>query len=183
MNAVTHISGNIYANKSAPLRALQHLITFVGMHVAHPLADGPFSYKQATWQRYETEVEFYRTIAESAFYIAYCDDEIDGQTALQIMYAMLRRRPVIITGKLRYARSLSLFARQTLARHAGEFHRVSLDDLELAELSLLLRTRRPKSYGLTDTEKLLMKSLLRAHFRRIAASSPIPSAPASPARQ
>lgn len=169
MNAVTHVSGNIYTSKSAPLRALRHMFAFIGIHVAHPLADGSFLYRRGVWERYEAEVDFYQKIADSAFYIVYCDNEIDEQTSLQIMYAMLKRRPVIVTGEPMFSRSLSFFARTTISRHLNDFHSIHLDELELAELSLLLRTRRPRSYGFTDSEKVLIKACVRAHFRDIVA--------------
>ena len=100
MNVATQISGSIRPGNTA-LRAFKSMFTFIGISVAHPTEDESLFYEadaQAAWRKYDNELEFYRSIAASSFHIVYNDGEINDEIGLQILYAMLKRRPILMTG-------------------------------------------------------------------------------------
>lgn len=169
MRIVTQISGNTHRS-SPPLRALQSILTLIGIDITHPSRDESFFYKTdsfAAWRVYDAELLFYESIARSPFHIVYSDSVIDEQTGLQIAYAMLKNRPIIITGTLVFNPAISPFIRETIAKHTYAFHLVNLADLDLVELSILLNKIKPIDYDLSQHEMVLIKAQEKAHFRKL----------------
>lgn len=169
MNVVTQISGNIRPGNMA-LRALKSMLAHIGINVTHPTADESLFYEadaNAMWRRYDNEVEFYRSIADSSFHIIYNDGEIDEEVGTQIAYAMLKNRPIIMTGAPRFADNLSLFIRDTIKKHLHYFHVMKLPELELTELSQLLHKLKPTNYSLSKSEQVLINARVRALFRNL----------------
>jgi len=173
MNVATQISGNIRPGNKA-LIALRTMLTHVGINVAHPEKDEPLFYgadPSTVWQRYDKELEFYNSIGKSSFHIVYNDGEINNEIGLQILYAMLKGRPVLITGKPVFAANCNLFVRDTLQKHLREFHSINLPELELTELSLLLHKLKPTSYSLSKNEKVLINAGVKMFFRNLLAEA------------
>lgn len=169
MNVATQISGNIRPGNTA-LRALKSMLSYVGIIVTHPTADESLFYEtdaNAAWRQYDNELEFYRSIADSSFHIIYNDGEIDNEIGLQIVYAMLKNRPILMTGMPVFASDLSLFIRDTIKKHMRDFHFVKLAELELTELSLLLNQLKPTNYNLTKSEKILINARVKSLFRSL----------------
>lgn len=169
MSVVTQISGNIYPNNS-PLRSLKSILTLVGIHVAHPSRDESLFYEtdsHTAWRQYDQELHFYKSIADSPFHTMYNDGPIDNQIALQINYAMLKNRPILMTGELLFSPKINLFLRNTITKHAHRFHAVKLAELELTELSLLLSRLKPMDYSLSKSERVLINAGVRMHFRHL----------------
>lgn len=167
MNVATQISGNIRPGNKA-LLALKSMLTHIGINVAHPIKDESFFYKTDTsmsWQHYDKELEFYDAIARSSFHIVYNDGAIDNETGLQILYAMLKERPILMTGAPVFAKDLNLFLRDTLKKHLQEFHSINLPELELTELSKLLSKLKKTNYSLSKNEKVLINAKVKALFR------------------
>lgn len=169
MNVATQISGKILPGNKT-LIAFRSMLAHIGINVAHPSSDESLFYTDANavWRQYEQELAFYRAIAGSSFHIVYADDRIDNKTGLQILYAMLKERPIVITGTPQLADNLNLFIRDTLAKHLDEVHVISLPEFELTELSLLLHKLKPVNYNLSKGEKTLISAATRALFRSLA---------------
>lgn len=169
MNIATQISGNIHPGNSA-LRALKSMLTLIGIHVTHPSRDESLFYEadsRATWRQYDNELAFYNSIADSPFHIVYNDGAIDDEIARQISYAMLKKRPILMTGAPTFSSSLSPFIRSVIIKHIHSFHSVNLPNLELTELSLLLGKLKPTDYSLSKNEKVLINAQVKAHFRNL----------------
>jgi hypothetical protein len=169
MNVATQISGNIRPGNKA-LTALRIMLTHVGINVAHPEKDEPLFYGADTgmvWQHYDKELEFYDSIGKSSFHIVYNDGTIDNEIGLQILYAMLKERPVLMTGAPVFSDDLNLFIRDTLQKHLREFHSVNLPELELTELSRLLYKLKPTNYSLSKNEKVLINAGVKMLFRNL----------------
>ena len=169
MSVVTQISGNIHPGNT-PLSALKSMLTLIGIHVTHPSRDESLFYKansHTAWQLYDTELTFYSSIAKSPFHIIYNDDAIDKEVGLQIAYAMLKDRPILMTGAPALAESLSLFTREVITKHIHSFHAVDLPNLELTELSKLLVKLKPTDYSLSKSEKILINAQVKTHFRNL----------------
>jgi hypothetical protein len=167
MNVVTQISGNILPGNT-PLRALKSMLGLIGIHVAHSSRDESLFYEadsHAAWRQYDNELAFYRSIAHSPFHIIYNDGLIDEEIALQIAYAMLKDRPILITSPADLSEKVSSFIRGVITRHVHSFHSASLSELELTELSLLLNKLKPTDYSLSKNEKVLINAQVKTHFR------------------
>jgi len=169
MSVATQISGNIRPGNLA-LHALKNMLTYIGIHVTHPTADESLFYEtdaHAGWQQYDHELTFYNSIAGSSFHIIYNDGEIDEEIGMQILYAMLKNRPILMTGAPVLSTDLNLFVRDTIKKHLHEFHSINLAELELTELSILLHKLQPISYSLSKSEKVLINARLRRLFRNL----------------
>jgi hypothetical protein len=169
MNVATQIGGHIYPDSTA-LLALKNMFTQLGISVTHPTPDESLFYTDsvnAAWQQYNSELFFYESIADSAFHVIYNDEKIDKDMARQILYAMLKNQPIVMTGKPVFARDVSSFARELITRHADTFHFVDLPELELTELSKLFSKVKPVDYNLLGSEKILINARIKAHFREL----------------
>lgn len=169
MNVATQISGKILPGNKT-LIAFKSMLAHIGINVAHPSGDESLFYTNANaaWQRYDQELAFYRAIASSSFHIIYADEAIDNQTGLQMLYAMLKERPIIVTGTPTFANKLNPFIRDTLTKHIHEVHVINLPEFELTELSMLLHKLKPVSYNLSKGEKTLITAGIRMLFRNLA---------------
>lgn len=180
MSVATQISGNIQPDNKT-FSALRSMLAHIGIKVAHQINDESLFYanKSEIWRHYNQELEFYNSIAHSSFHIVYNDGAIDDETGLQILYAMLKGRPILMTGAPIFADNLNLFIRDTLKKHMREIHSINLPELELAELSLLLHKLKPTTYSLSKSEKILINSRVKQLFRNLLgeASAPKPTAP------
>lgn len=169
MNVATQISGNIRPGNKA-LFALKSMLAHIGINVAHPAKDESLFYEtdaSAAWQQYDKELEFYEAISRSSFHIVYNDGSIDDEIGLQILYAMLKNRPILMTGAPVFADDLNLFTRETIKKHLHDFHSINLPELELTELSQLLQKLKPVSYSLSKSEQVLINTRVKGLFRHL----------------
>lgn len=169
MNISTQISGHIY-RESAHLHTFTHLLIQLGIQVAYPDQDESFFYKadlNAAWRHYNRELEFYESIASSSFHVLYNDGPISDDTALEILYAVLKNRPIVVIDTLVFAKNVSSFGRDLIMQHAEKFHMVDVPELELSELNELLRAIKPIDYHLLGSERLLISAQIKAHFRAL----------------
>ena len=169
MNVATQISGNIRPDNEA-LHSFISMLTLIGIHVTQPLSDESLFYgsdKIAAWQHYNQEFGFYESIAQSAFHIIYNDDVIDNEIGLQILYAMSKDRPILMTGAPHFSESLSPFVKGLIVMHLPLFHSAKLPELDLPDLQLLLGKLRPVDYKLTKSQNILIASMVKAHFREL----------------
>ena len=169
MNVATQISGHIYPH-STSLLALKKMFTQLGIYVAHPSQDEPLSYTahvNAAWRQYDTELSFYEAVAESAFHVLYNDEKINDDVSRQILYAMVKNRPIVMTGKPIFSSEVSAFTRKLITSHMDQFHMVDLPELELTQLSHLFGKIKPVDYNLQGSEKILINARIKAHFREL----------------
>jgi hypothetical protein len=101
----------------------------------------------------------------------YNDGPINNEIGLQVLYAMLKERPILMTGAPLLADNLNLFIRDTLTKHVHEFHSINLPELELTELSILLTKLKPASYRLSKGEKVLIATRIKGFFRDLVSET------------
>jgi hypothetical protein len=169
MNVVTQISGNIRPGNIA-LHALKDMLTHIGINVTHSTLDESLFYKpdKATaWHEYESELAFYESIANSSFHIIYNDGVIDDKIGSQILYAILKGRPVVMTGAPDFDDSINPYMKKLIKQHMPLFHSIKLPELDLIELSNLLRKLEATDYKLSTSQKILIKSHIKSHFRSL----------------
>ncbi|HEY5695679.1 MAG TPA: hypothetical protein VIQ80_02485 [Candidatus Saccharimonadales bacterium] len=172
MNVATQISGVIQPGNKTFI-ALKSMLSHIGINVAHQINDESLFYANTSqaWQHYEQELAFYRAIASSSFHIVYNDQPINNEVGLQILYAMLKGRPIVMTGAPTFERNLNPFIRETLTKHLREFHSINLPELELTELSMLLHKLKTTTYSLSKHEKVLINAGVKALFRSFHAKN------------
>lgn len=169
MNTATQISGNIRPNNKA-LHALKSMLFQLGIQVTHAGSDELFFYdadEDIVWQKYNSELAFYESIANSAFHIIYNDEAIDEGIASEILYALIKNRPILMTGAPAFADDLSPFMRDIIIRHLPQFHSINLPELELTEIDVLLRKLETTNYHLTSSEKIHINNRIKMHFRTL----------------
>lgn len=170
MSTITQISGNIHPDNRA-LHTLQGVFAQLNIRVTHPSADELFFYNRkdpdTTWQRYDNELSLYKSISNSPFHIIFNDGKIDQNVGRQILYAMTKKRPILMTGAPVFASSVTPFTRDLIKAHVWQFHSINLPELEASEMKLLISKLIPKDYKLSENEKVLIHSQTKAHFRRL----------------
>lgn len=164
----TQISGNIRPGNNA-LDAIINTLGTIGVHAANPSDDGLFhiNSQHPAWHHYDTELALYESIAEAPFHIILNDGEIDESVGRQILYALSKNRPIIMTGVPKFDADISPFTRETILNHVSQFHAINLAGLEKDEMQRLIDAVSPQDYQLTDSEKILIRAKIRSHFRRL----------------
>ena len=104
-------------------------------------------------------------MAESSFHIIYNDGSIDDKIGSQILYAILKGRPIVMTGAPDFDDSISPYMKSIIEQHMPLFHSINLPELDLIELSHLLRKLEATDYKLSTSQKILIKSHIKTHFR------------------
>lgn len=167
MTVATHISGNIRPNNQA-VDTLVSMLGNLGVRAAHP-ADESFyiNSQHPAWHHYDTQLALYESIAQSPFHIVFNDGAITEDVGRQILYALLKERPILMTGAPTFDTSLSPFAKDIIVKRINQFHSVLLPGLEQSEMNELIKRVKPINYHLNENEKVLIRSRVKAHFRRL----------------
>lgn len=173
MTISIQISGNIQANNQAYLSFL-HTLAHLGILTTHSVREEPSAYRATKniWQGYGEEVAFYESIARSPFHIIYNDAEINDRVGSQILYAILKNRPIIMTGTPIFSQQLHPFISEVIVNHFHDFHSINLPQLDLSELQELFGKLKRTNYRLTRSEEVLMRAQIRAHFRALLIEYP-----------
>ena len=173
MNVATQISGNIRPNSNT-FASLVSLLAYIGIYVTQSPADESLFYApeaNEAWQQYNEALDFYESIAHSAFHIVSADEPITQETGLHILYAMTKNRPIVTTGALHFSATLSPFIKGIVAKHGALFHSVNPATLDLPDLQRLLGTLQPTDYRLSKTQHILIASMVKTHFRTLLESA------------
>lgn len=169
MNVATQISGNIQPGNTA-LQTLRDMLVHIGINVTHSALDESLFYKPdktTAWHEYESELSFYDSIANSSFHIIYNDGAIDDKIGSQILYALLKGRPIIMSGAPHFDEDLSPYIKNLIERHLPLFHSISLPELDLIELSNLLRKLEATDYKLSTSDKILIKTHIKNRLKKL----------------
>ena len=167
MSAATQISGNIQPNNAA-FKNLLAMLTKLGIYVEHSPKNRPSFYDtelQLAWQQYNNQLALYESIADSTFHIIYNDGPIDDDIGSQILYAVLKNRPVVMAGAPTFTDDIHPFVREIIIKQMRHFHSVLLGELELDDLDTLLKQLKPTTYSLSNSQKVLIHAHIKAHFR------------------
>jgi hypothetical protein len=167
MSVATQISGNIHPNNSA-FKALITMLMQLDVTVEHSPKNKPSFYDtelQLAWQHYNNQLSVYESIAESTFHIVYNDGPIDDEIGSQILYAILKNRPVVMTGAPIFSKDINPFVRETIIEHLHHFHSILLTELELDELDSLLKQLKATDYHLSNSKRILIHAHVKMYFR------------------
>ncbi len=167
MSVATQISGNIRPNNAA-FKALLGMLAQLNIYVEHLPKNRPSFYDtelQLAWQQYNNQLAVYESIAHSTFHIIYNDGPIDDEIGSQILYAILKNRPVIMTGAPTFTEDIHPFIHEIVTKQMQHFHSVLLSELEIGELDELLRQLKPTDYKLSSSERILIHAHVKSYFR------------------
>jgi len=167
MSVATQISGNIQPNNNA-FKGLVAMLTQLGIYVEHSPKNKPSFYDtelQLAWQHYNNQLAIYESIAQSTFHVVYNDGPIDDEIGSQVLYAILKSRPIVMTGAPIFSEDINPFVRETIVEHLHHFHSVLLPELELGELDNLLKQLKTTDYHLSNSKRILIHAHVKVYFR------------------
>lgn len=134
MIAETQIGGK-YDQKDQSLFALKRRMQAAGVGVKYPTSDGivctidgrGYTFDPTTTSFFEVETDYYRSIAETDFHtvnnrflrnMGY----IGASAALEMTYAMLNRKPILLMHKPAFAPSVEPFCAEVISERADLLH-------------------------------------------------------------
>jgi hypothetical protein len=185
MDLITQLGGKYHPGNNS-LFQMKRKLEKLGVKVTHPFSDEfiftqndrSFTFDPTLWSRYEVEVSFYESIATSPLHIVCNESEdtkgyIGDSTSLQMLYAMIKKKPIILLYEPVLKENISRFAKEVLVRHNDQFIIWNIledrDDNAILE-RLKLYSHKVVDYKLNEHEEILIRAKVRANFRRLLAA-------------
>lgn len=181
MSLTTQILGKTSAIKGGLFRIKERL-GVLGMKVRHPLGDHvvykndvPYLYDPNTWTEYEVLLDTCESIRDTDLHIVSNDvgGLIGHEAALSIAFAMLNRKPVIITHKPYFRRNVSPEVIAIINRHKKQLNfqnLLKLSNVDLKPYIELVAAQTP-IYRLTKAEKTYIQRAVRDYLRKLLEKS------------
>jgi hypothetical protein len=124
---------------------------------------------------YGEELLFFQSIASSNFHLSanIVQREIDNKMAQQILYAMLKHKPVILIQPPTFSTNVNYFSRIVISSRLSKIIICDLRMLDLQDLQELLRniTSELANYTLTRHEDIIIRSYLKSYLRDLQLAS------------
>lgn len=119
---------------------------------------------------YDDELQYYSSIAEASLHLI-CNkgNALDDRATREVLFAILRRKPVVLLHPPAFSADSPMFARELIMDRLSKFLICDLEMLDDTDLQSFLENSaaEPINYVLTKHETTLIRSLLRAHFRNL----------------
>lgn len=146
------------------LRMIQRELTQNHVKVTHPL-DG-IVVSRGQWDNYEQQVALYQAIADSSFHlIANEDGKITAKLALQMLYAMVKSRPLVLLATPQFSPDVDQFARQIINAHLPA---IAVARLAPGQLAACIDTLpETLDYELDSSHKILIRARVKSYFRTL----------------
>lgn len=123
---------------------------------------------QAGWAKYEDQLNLYDAIARSSFHLVLNEGALNRETLLEVLYAMSKGKPVVFSHPPSFDATVTPFMSEVLDARLKQIKVGDLTSLELAELSYLINgLPQTIDYHFSDHETALVRSLIKAHFRKL----------------
>ncbi|MGH7196691.1 MAG: hypothetical protein ACREGJ_02915 [Candidatus Saccharimonadales bacterium] len=168
MGFITQIGGACDDSSSLILELKQKLQS-IGAMVDHP-KEGDLNSRSS----YDGEVNYYHAVSNANFHTIANDGKgrlghIDENAALEIMHAMLKRKPIVLLHAPVFDRNVGPFARGVIANRLSKLMVCNLLELDDEDARQFLQniTESDVNYTLTHHEETIIKSRLKAHFRKL----------------
>jgi hypothetical protein len=119
---------------------------------------------------YHVAIDNFDLIKQNDSYILFTSSEpITPDIALEIMYAMTLRKPVILLAPPIFSKDIDLFSREMIMNRLSKILVCDVQLLDQGDLHQFLHNaaREPMNYVITKHETALIKSRLKAYFRRL----------------
>lgn len=168
MDMVTQIGGIKQAKISSLKRALekQHIT------VTHLNSDEFVLSKDNLWSAYEVEVAFYESIANTTFHVISNDDGMVNESlSLQILQAMLYRKPIILSELPTFDDDVDLFTQRVIVSRMHLFAVCNLARHRKQEMQAVMRhiKNTKLDYFLNERDTLLAKAKIRNYLQKLLA--------------
>lgn len=166
MNLTTQLT----TTKESSIKSLREKLEAQDIKVAHPTRDEPIFYENENdpWSRYESQLNLFESIAMSSFHIVMNEGALTNDAGLQILYALIKNKPVIMLQEPTFEKSVDALTREIITSHITKLQVADLNDMEPAEISFLLKNLPEHiDYQLTAHQEALIKSHVKAHFRSL----------------
>ena len=173
----TQVAGPVSRHSS--LFSLKYRLKKAGLAVRFPLNDGLsllqgryFSFNPQKWLKYEVELDYFQSIANSDVHIisndsVIADGVIDKETSLSMLYAMLQNKPIVVVKEAVLTRQSDHLLHEILKTRQNLIHQLPLRSMPEAEIQMRLAELEPVDYKLTPREENLIKFRLKSHFREL----------------
>jgi hypothetical protein len=172
----------MHSQNTASLWRLQQKLEACGIRMPHPLNDGFIFTRNsvapgvisALWTPYSANIDYFETLKDSDAYIVYnADNLIDPAMARGILFAMLEGKPIIMANMPKCLADVSTLAQHIIEQNIDNFSVIPMHNLEDKELGEQLQAALAAkyTYNLSASDKVLARSILRAHFRDLLPQS------------
>jgi len=169
-NLTTQIGGAPGASID-PLLALKRRLQGLGITVKYPLDEIP-SFSVSGLTPYDMALAYYQAIAAHDFHIIFNERAgtigyLDSTLALEMLYAMVQHRPIVLLHSPVFQPDVDTFARDTIERHLNRIVIGNLSTLDIVDTVYLLRNvaSQPIWYMLSNGDKRIIANHVRAYFR------------------
>lgn len=116
---------------------------------------------------YDVQLLHFTRLRTASAFLLLDSSKIDIKISLQILFAMLHRRPVIIADTPTFQSGVDLFSRNLIESKLSKIYICDLNKLDDKDFDIFTKNviNQPINYVLTKHEAELIKARLRAHFR------------------
>lgn len=181
MLAETQIGGKYDATDSS-IFALKHKLQSVGVRVTHPISDRIISTIEGRGYTFDSsqvsfldvETDYYRSIAASDFHTInnrfHADlGYVGGSTSLEMTYAMLHRKPILLMHHLQFAASADQACVDIITEREQLLHIYNISTMALAEIQeVVINVKgREVDYDLSRALGEMIMSKVNALFDHI----------------
>jgi hypothetical protein len=178
MSFSTQVSGK-HQTQASLLFPLRQKLEKSDIHMTHPIDDG-FIFSQnsmapglvsALWTPYESNLDYYESIANSDMYLVHNDDGmITEPMARGILYAMEQHKPIVFLCRPLFDKNVGAVVCNIIRSQLGN---CTILDVRTADSASLRKqiAEAPKTvqYTLSDRNKVVINLVLRKHFRDLLA--------------
>lgn len=169
MHQEVHISGTV-KNNNPFIDPFIHLLDTFDIHTNHPMADEYSFYinsEHPSWHHYDTELARYEVIKNAPFHVLFNDAAITEKVACEIAYAMVQEKPILMVGTPRFSSKITSLLKEVILSNVTHFHSVPISDLATPSTTDFIETAQSTEYALSSSEKALIQSRVKAHFRHL----------------
>lgn len=117
-------------------------------------------------ENYEGQLAHFQQILDANFHLVANQNEAIGyNTATQILFAMIKNKPILMLDLPQFSPDIDLFAHELIERCLGKILVMNVHIFEPQELQMFLDSLGgPINYVLTRQDKALIQSRVRRHF-------------------
>lgn len=170
MHLVTQISGNNQTKMTALGRLLEEQQVAV-VHFDVELNFLADNLQNDAWRAHDFHLGIYESIARSSFHTIYNDyGIISKEIALQIMYAMQKSKPIMLSELPTFADDVDTFSQRIIASRLHNFSICNLirsDKTAIASALRYLQSTTKVDYALNTQDNILIRSKVRNHMREL----------------
>ena len=166
-----HLVSQISGNNRRKILALRDILEQQNVTVTHlGLEDEFLSAWDDAWFAHYAELAMYESIDQSSFHAVYNENGFTSRDlALQILYAMLKNKPILICELPTFADDVDTFTQRLISSRLHSFAITNLTKAQRAEINSALRhlANTKIDYMLSPHDEVLIRSKVRNYLREL----------------